>query len=67
VVLPYLLAASTDNKNFSRLGFAGYGFTPLRVPDDFDTFGLFHAADERVPVSALRFGARVTERILLTA
>ena len=67
VVLPYLLAASTDNKSFSRLGIAGYGFTPLRVPDDFDTFGLFHAVDERVPLSALRFGARVTERILRTA
>jgi acetylornithine deacetylase/succinyl-diaminopimelate desuccinylase-like protein len=29
--------------------------------------GLFHAVDERVPLSALRFGARVTERILRTA
>jgi acetylornithine deacetylase/succinyl-diaminopimelate desuccinylase-like protein len=67
VVVPYLLPASTDNKSFSRLGIAGYGFAPLRVPDDFDTFGLFHAVDEGVPVSALRFGARVTERILRTA
>jgi len=49
VVVPYLLAASTDNKSFSRLGIAGYGFAPLRVPDDVDTFGLFHAVDERVP------------------
>ena len=67
VVLPYLLAASTDSKNFSSLGIAGYGFAPLRVPDGFDTFGLFHAVDERVPLSALHFGARVTERILRTA
>jgi acetylornithine deacetylase/succinyl-diaminopimelate desuccinylase-like protein len=67
VVLPYLLAASTDNKSFSRLGIVGYGFTPLRVPDGFDTFGMFHAVDERVPTEALRFGARVTERILRTA
>jgi acetylornithine deacetylase/succinyl-diaminopimelate desuccinylase-like protein len=67
VVLPYLLPASTDNKSFSRLGIAGYGFTPLRVPDDFDTFGLFHAVDERIPLSALRFGARVTEQILRMA
>jgi acetylornithine deacetylase/succinyl-diaminopimelate desuccinylase-like protein len=28
---------------------------------------MFHAADERVPLSALRFGARVTARILATA
>jgi acetylornithine deacetylase/succinyl-diaminopimelate desuccinylase-like protein len=67
VVVPYLLPASTDNKSLSRLGIAGYGFAPLRVPDDFDVFGLFHAVDERVPLSALRFGARVTERILRTA
>lgn len=67
VVLPYLLPASTDNKSLSRLGIAGYGFAPLRVPADFDVFGQFHAVDERVPLSALRFGARVTERILRTA
>jgi len=66
VVVPYLLAASTDNKNFSRLGIAGYGFTPLRVPAGFDAFGQFHAVDERVPLAALRFGARVLRRILQT-
>ena len=67
VVVPYLLPASTDNKSFSRLGIAGYGFTPLRVPDGFDAFGQFHAVDERVPLTALRFGARVMRRILRTA
>jgi acetylornithine deacetylase/succinyl-diaminopimelate desuccinylase-like protein len=67
VVVPYLLPASTDNKSFSRLGIAGYGFTPLRVPDGFDAFGQFHAVDERVPLTALRFGARVMQRILRTA
>lgn len=66
-VLPYLLAASTDSKNLSRLGIACYGFTPLPVPDGFDAFGQFHAVDERVPLSALRSGARLTERILRTA
>jgi acetylornithine deacetylase/succinyl-diaminopimelate desuccinylase-like protein len=67
VVVPYLLPASTDNKHLSRLGIAGYGFTPLRVPDDVDVYGMFHAVDECVPLSALRFAARVTERILATA
>lgn len=67
VVVPYLLPASTDNKHLARLGIAGYGFAPLRVPDGFDAFGLFHAVDERVPLEALRFGARVTERMLRTA
>lgn len=67
LVVPYLLPASTDNKHFARLGVAGYGFVPLRVPDGFDVFGQFHAADERIPVESLEFSARVTERILRTA
>lgn len=67
VVVPYLLPASTDNKHFARLGIAGYGFVPLRVPHDFDVFGLLHAADERVPVDSLRFCARVASEILRSA
>ncbi|GAA1446891.1 M20/M25/M40 family metallo-hydrolase [Leifsonia poae] len=67
IVVPYLLPASTDNKHLARLGIRGYGFVPLRVPDDFDVFGEFHAADERVPVDALAFCARVTWSILATA
>ena len=67
IVVPYLLPASTDNKHFAKLDIHGYGFVPLRVPADFDVFAQFHAADERVPVDALHFSARVTERILRTA
>ncbi|MGP3535985.1 M20/M25/M40 family metallo-hydrolase [Microbacterium sp. RD1] len=67
IVVPYLLPASTDNKHFARLGIAGYGFVPLRVPDGFDVFGQFHAADERIPVESLAFSARTTARILRDA
>ncbi|MFT4233939.1 MAG: M20/M25/M40 family metallo-hydrolase [Microbacterium sp.] len=67
VVVPYLLQASTDNKHFARIGIHGYGFVPLRVPLEFDLFSQFHAADEHVPLDALRFSARVTERILREA
>lgn len=67
LVVPYLLPASTDNKHLARLGIAGYGFVPLRVPDDFDVFGQFHTADEHVPVDAVRFAARVTQRLLRLA
>ncbi|WP_066039188.1 M20/M25/M40 family metallo-hydrolase [Herbiconiux solani] len=66
-ILPFQLPASTDNKHLARLGIRGYGFVPLRVPDEFDAFGLFHAADECVPVDALAFLARVTERVLREA
>jgi acetylornithine deacetylase/succinyl-diaminopimelate desuccinylase-like protein len=67
IVVPFLLPASTDNKHLARLGIHGYGFVPLRVPRDFDVFGEFHAADERIPVDSLYFSVRVTERILRTA
>jgi len=67
VVVPYLMPASTDNKHLAGAGIAGYGFTPLRLDDGVDAFGHFHAVDEQVPVDALRFCARVTERILREA
>ena len=30
--VPYMLSGGTDNKAFARLGVAGYGFAPLRLP-----------------------------------
>jgi acetylornithine deacetylase/succinyl-diaminopimelate desuccinylase-like protein len=65
-VLPYCLSGGTDNKAFSRLGIAGYGFAPLRLPADLDFSGMFHGVDERVPTDALRFGTRVLGRLLAT-
>jgi len=64
IVLPYLLPGGTDNKLLAKIGIKGYGFVPLRVPEGFDVWGLFHAADERVPVDALRFGVRTFNRML---
>lgn len=63
-VIPYLLPGGTDNKLLSRIGIKGYGFVPMKVPADFDVWGLFHAVDERVPVDALKFGVRVFLRLL---
>lgn len=65
-VLPYLLAAGTDNKALSRLGITGYGFVPLRLPADLDFPGMFHGVDERVPLDALDFGHRVLVDLLRT-
>lgn len=65
-VLPYCLAGGTDNKAMSRLGIAGYGFAPLRLPADLDFSGLFHGIDERVPLDALTFGTAVLRRFLAT-
>ncbi|WP_448004658.1 M20/M25/M40 family metallo-hydrolase [Agromyces bauzanensis] len=64
-VFPYLLSGGTDNKSLSRLGIAGYGFAPLRLPAGLDFPGMFHGVDERVPLDALSFGRRVLRDLLL--
>ncbi|GAA2527198.1 M20/M25/M40 family metallo-hydrolase [Rarobacter incanus] len=64
-VLPYMLSAGTDNKSLARLGIAGYGFVPLRLPADLDFTGMFHGVDERVPVESVVFGTRVLRDLLL--
>ncbi|GGK75301.1 M20/M25/M40 family metallo-hydrolase [Ornithinimicrobium pekingense] len=63
-VLPYCLSGGTDNKHLSRLGITGYGFAPLRLPDDLDFVGMFHGVDERVPVDSIRFGTRVLGQLV---
>ncbi len=50
----------------SRLGIAGYGFVPLRLPEDVDFPAMFHGVDERVPLDALAFGRRVLGDLLAT-
>jgi acetylornithine deacetylase/succinyl-diaminopimelate desuccinylase-like protein len=66
-VVPYCMSGGTDAKQFSRLGIAGYGFTPLWLPPDFDYYQMFHGVNERVPVAALEFAVRVVARLMLTA
>ncbi|MGW0311176.1 M20/M25/M40 family metallo-hydrolase [Streptomyces flavidovirens] len=66
-VVPYCMSGGTDAKQFSRLGITGYGFSPLKLPVDFDYSALFHGVDERVPVEALHFGVRVLDHYLKTA
>jgi len=62
--VPYMLSGGTDAKAFARLGIRCFGFAPLRLPPDLDFAALFHGVDERVPVDALEFGARVLEHFL---
>ncbi|MBC8100575.1 MAG: M20/M25/M40 family metallo-hydrolase [Armatimonadetes bacterium] len=53
---PYVISGATDGRIFARLGIQTYGFTPMRLPEDFNFAATVHAADERIPVSALEFG-----------
>ncbi len=64
LVSPYLMPGGTDGKHWAKLGMSCYGFAPLRLPGELDFTALFHGVDERVPVDALEFGARVFDRFL---
>jgi acetylornithine deacetylase/succinyl-diaminopimelate desuccinylase-like protein len=63
-VLPFLMSGGTDAKAWHRLGIRCFGFSPLRLPPDLDFTGLFHGVDERVPLDALEFSARVFDDFL---
>ncbi len=56
--IPLLLSGVTDGRFFSRLGIQTYGFTPMKLPADFNFSATIHAADERIPAEAVNFGAQ---------
>ncbi len=58
IPIPYILSGVTDGRFFSRLGIQTYGFLPIDLPDGLDIWSTIHAADERIPVEALDFGAQ---------
>lgn len=62
--LPYLLSGVTDARFFSKLGIQTYGFLPMKLPPGFNFSETIHAADERIPVEALEFGADAIYRVL---
>jgi acetylornithine deacetylase/succinyl-diaminopimelate desuccinylase-like protein len=64
VPVPYLMSGGTDNKALSDLGIIGYGYSPVRLPENLDFFALFHGVDERIPVEGLIFGVRTLARFL---
>ena len=66
IPVPYLLPGSSDARFFSRLGIQTHGFTPMNLPSDFHFFDTIHAADERIPASALEFGAGILLRLIET-
>ena len=62
--LPMMITLGTDGKALARLGIPTYGFTPLRLEPEFPYLSLWHANDERIPVSALRFGLPVLHEVV---
>ena len=64
IPVPLLQIGVTDARFFSRVGVQTYGFLPMRLPDEFKFEKLIHAADERIPVDALEFGAEAVWRAI---
>ena len=63
--IPLFLAAVTDARFFTRLGIQTYGFIPMKLPREMEFTALLHAADERIPIEALAFGADAVYQALL--
>ncbi len=64
IVVPTLMPAVTDGRFFSELGIQTYGFLPMDLYEGFDFLSALHAADERIPVAALNFGANALHEAL---
>ncbi len=64
IPVPMLLPAATDARYFARLGIQTYGFLPMPLPPGFDFLRTIHGANERIPVTALAFGAQAIYQLL---
>jgi len=64
IPIPYLSAPITDARFFSQLGIQTYGFLPMNMPVDFNFSKYIHAADERIPVDAVNFGANAIYKLI---
>lgn len=64
IPMPLLLPGVTDARVFSSLGIQTYGFTPMKLPPGFNFFKTIHAADERIPMDAVAFGADAVYEVL---
>jgi len=62
--VPLLVVGGTDARQFARIGIDTYGFLPTLVPEEVARLSLSHAANERVPVSALYFGTGAIYKLL---
>jgi acetylornithine deacetylase/succinyl-diaminopimelate desuccinylase-like protein len=65
LAVPMLTPASTDARLFAQLGLECYGWLPMRLPAGSRYHELLHAADERIPVDSVRFGAESLYQLLL--
>ncbi len=62
--IPLLMPGVSDARFFALLGIQTYGFTPMRLPVDFNFWSGVHGADERIPTDAVEFGAHAIGQAL---
>ena len=66
-VIPYLLSGGTDMKYFvlhPKKKPVCLGFVPVRIPKEMDFPSLFHAVNERIPVSGFKWGLGVLTEVV---
>lgn len=63
--VPYLLPGSSDARHFDALGIQTYGFIPMNLSAGFNFFETIHAADERIPLDAVQFGADAIYQVIV--
>ena len=62
--VPYLLPGSSDARFLDQLGIQTYGFIPMNLPPSFNFFDTIHAADERIPIESVEFGAKALFEVM---
>ncbi|HVN63987.1 MAG TPA: M20/M25/M40 family metallo-hydrolase, partial [Candidatus Binataceae bacterium] len=63
--IPWMIPGATDNKYYSRLGAACYGFMPVKLAPELPFGSLFHGNDERLPIDGFNWGLRVYAEVVL--
>lgn len=56
IPVPAITPAGTDGRWLSQLGIQTYGFLPMNLPPEIEFMSALHAADERIPLTAMDFG-----------
>ena len=63
--IPWMIPGATDNKFYSKLGAACYGFSPVKLEPHMPFGALYHGNDERLPIDGFNWGLKVYAEVVL--
>jgi len=63
--IPWMIPGATDNKFYSKLGAACYGFSPVKLEPHMPFGSLYHGNDERLPIDGFNWGLKVYAEVVL--